>query len=134
MDRPYKSVDPVTNKAYVASARGGFYVTITPDDVGENANRFYRRCLSQGRDADQRTIRNFLKPAFESAFQAKIQEYINMQGKPISNFVGLAGDAMVRASEELYPITKDIFADFGLAIDQNSARSLLAELNLECYK
>ena len=125
---PYMIEDPVTHEPYTVGAGGKFYVNIIRNDNGETANKFYLECLSQGRDADQASICAYLKPAFETSFGAKIQEYIVQQNKSLSNYVGLQPSELLAISKELFPRMKYVFEKFGLELVDESDEAMLSQL------
>ena len=59
---------------------------------------------------------------------AKVQEYLEMLDRPLSNMVGLQPAEFLKISEELYPKLKDIFEDYGLTIAESSTGSILGRL------
>ena len=126
--RPYMIEDPVTHESYTVGAGGKFYVNIIRNDNGETANKFYLGVLSQGRCADQNEICAYLKPAFETAFGAKIQEYIQQENKSLANYVGLQPKELLAISRDLFPRMKYIFERFGLELVDESDEALLTQL------
>ncbi len=127
---PYMIEDPVTREPYKIYAGGKFYVGIIRNNLGETANKFYLECLSQGRLADQVSICNYLKPAFETYFGAKIQEYIQKKNKSLDNYVGLGPDDLLAISKELFETVKNIFESFGLEMVAESDGALLKKLSV----
>ena len=126
--RPYMIEDPVTHEPYTVGAGGKFYVNIIRNNNGETANKFYLECLSQGRDTDQASICAYLKPAFETSFGAKIQEYIVQQNKSLGNYVGLQPSELLAISKELFPRMKYVFEKFGLELVDESDEAMLSQL------
>ena len=127
---PFVMADIKTNAPYSVGASGVIYVQIDTNDAARNADRFYRKCLTQ-RDAElfnTDELRDFLSEAFVNRIGAKIQEHLEEQGRPLSNLVGLQPSEFVKISEELYPKMKDIFADYGLTVVKASSGSLLGRL------
>lgn len=127
---PFTMVDCATQNPYHVGASGVIYVEINTNDAARNADLFYRRCLTQ-RDAElfnTDELRNFLSEAFVNRVGARIQNYLEMQNRPLSNLVGLQPAEFVQISEELYPQLKDIFADYGLTVVRASSGSILGRL------
>ena len=127
---PFMMIDKETNKPYTVGASGVFYLEIEPGDGGRNADRFYRKLLSQGDPAQMTTemLRDKLAEAFINRVGAKVQEYLEMLDRPLSNMVGLQPAEFLKISEELYPKLKDIFEDYGLTIAESSTGSILGRL------
>ena len=127
---PFMMIDSATQKAYTVGASGVFYLEIEPSDGGRNADKFYRKMLTQG-DPEKMTteaLRDKLSEAFINRVGAKIQEHLEALDRPISNLVGLQPAEFLKISEELYPKLKDIFDDYGLTIAQSSKGSILGRL------
>ncbi len=126
--------DPQTHKAYYVGARGVFYVNIDTNDAARRADRFYRKCLSQGNATmfDTEKLRDFLREAFINHIGAKIQEYITQSGRSLDNYVGLMPSEILKISQELCPTMKDIFDEYGLTIVQKSSMgSILSGIEVE---
>lgn len=126
--------DPQTHKAYAVGARGVFYVNIDPNDAARRADRFYRKCLSQGNASmfDTEKLRDFLREAFIMQIGAKIQEYIEKSGRSLENYVGLQPSEILKISQELCPSMTDIFAEYGLSIvTKSSQNSILSGIEVE---
>ena len=107
-----------------------FDAPITVYDAARSADKFYRKCLTQ-RDAElfnTEALRDFLSEAFVNRVGAKIQEYLEAQGRPLSNLIGLQPSEFVNISEELFPKMKDIFEDYGLTLAKASSGSILGRL------
>ena len=127
---PFLMLDSATQKPYTVGASGVFYLEIEPSDGGRNADKFYRKMLTQG-DPEKMTtevLRDKLAEAFINRVGAKIQEHLEALNRPISNLVGLQPAEFLKISEELYPKLKDIFADYGLTIAASSKGSILGRL------
>lgn len=127
---PFMMIDRETQKPYTVGASGVFYIEIEPSDGGRNADRFYRKLLSQGDPTQMTTemLRDKLSEAFINRVGAKIQEYLEKLDRPLSNMVGLQPSEFLKISEELYPKLKDIFDDYGLTIAESSTGSILGRL------
>ena len=127
---PFLMLDPTTQQPYSIGASGVFFIEIEPSDGGRNADRFFRKLLSQGDPSKMTTdaLRDKLAETFINRVGAKIQEYLESLNRPLSNLVGLQPAEFVKISEELYPNMKDIFSDFGLTITKASKGSLLGRL------
>ena len=127
---PFLMIDGDTQKPYRVGASGVFYIEIEPSDGGRNADRFYRKLLTQGDPSQMTTemLRDKLAEAFINRVGAKIQEYLEALNRPLSNLVGLQPSEFLRISEELYPKLKDIFEDYGLTIAESSTGSILGRL------
>ena len=69
-----------------------------------------------------------MSEAFVNRVGAKIQEYLEAQNRPLSNYVGLQPSEFVKISEELFPKMKDIFAEYGLTVANASSGSVLGRL------
>lgn len=125
--------DTVTHKPYSVGARGVFYVNIDPTDAARKADRFYKKCLSQGNASmyDTEKLRDFLRHGFIMHIGAKIQEYIEKSGRSLENYVGLQPGEILKISQELYPTMKDIFAEYGLTIVSTSQGSILQGIEVE---
>ena len=127
---PFTMADVETNAPYTVGASGVFYIEIDTNDAARSADKFYRKCLSQG-DADlfnTEALRDFLNEVFVNRVGAKIQEYLEEQKRPLSNLVGLQPSEFLKISEELFPKMKDIFADYGLTLVSASSGSILTRL------
>lgn len=127
---PFMLLDRETQKPYSVGASGVFFIEIEPSDAGRNADRFYRKLLTQGDPAQMTTeaLRDKLAEAFINRVGAKIQEYLENLNRPLSNLVGLQPSEFLKISEELYPNLKDIFEDYGLTIALGSKGSILSRL------
>ena len=127
---PFTMIDSATQKGYTVGASGVFYIEIEPSDGGRNADRFYRKMLTQGDPSQMTTemLRDRLAEAFLNRVGAKIQEYLEALNRPLSNMVGLQPSEFLKISEELYPKLKDIFEDYGLTIAPSSTGSILGRL------
>ena len=122
--------DCITGLAYTVGASGVFYIEIDTNDAGRNADRFYRKCLTQ-RDAEMfntEELRDFLSEAFVNRVGAKIQDYLEEKQRSLGNLVGLQPSEFLKISEELYPKVKDIFAEYGLTLAKASTGSILGRL------
>ena len=127
---PFTMIDQATQKAFTVGASGSFMIEIEPSDGGRNADRFYRKLLSQGDPSKMTTdaLRDKLAETFINRVGAKIQEYLEKLNRPLNNLVGLQPSEFLKISEELYPTMKDIFDDYGLTITKGSKGSLLGRL------
>ena len=127
---PFLMVDNATQQPYTVGASGVFYLEIDPSDGGRNADRFYRKMLTQGDPSQMTTemLRDTLSDAFINRVGAKVQEYLESLNRPISNLVGLQPSEFLKISEELYPQMKNIFDDYGLTIANASKGSILGRL------
>lgn len=127
---PFTMIDIPTQKPYTVGASGVFFLEIEHSDGGRNADRFYRKLLSQGDPTQMTTeaLRDKLAEAFINRVGAKIQEYLEELNRPLSNMVGLQPSEFVKISEDLYPKLKDIFEDYGLTIAASSTGSILGRL------
>ncbi len=127
---PFVMEDCITGHAFTVGASGVFYIEIDASDAGRNADRFYRKCLTQ-RDAEMfntEELRDFLSEAFVNRVGAKIQEYLEEKQRSLGNLVGLQPSEFLKISEELYPKVKDIFAEYGLTLAKASTGSILSRL------
>ena len=127
---PFTMADCETQEPYTVGASGVFYIEIDTNDAARNADKFYRKCLTQ-RDAElfnTEELRDFLSEAFVNRVGAKIQDYLEEQKRPLSNLVGLQPSEFLKISEELFPKMKDIFADYGLTLVNASSGSILTRL------
>ena len=127
---PFVMIDPETQKPFSIGASGSFFIEIESSDGGRNADRFYRKLLTQG-DATKMTtdaLRDKLADTFINRVGAKIQEYLELLNRPLGNLVGLQPIEFLKISEELYPTLRDTFEDFGLTITPSSKSSLLSRL------
>ena len=133
-ETPFMMEDPITREAYRVGARGVFYVNIDPDDAARKADMFYSKCLTQ-RNAElfnTEALRDFLREAFIIQIGARIQKYIEKNGRTLSNYVGLQPSEILEISKELCPEVSDIFGSYGLTIvKQSSAGSILQGLMVE---
>ena len=127
---PFLMIDQATQKPYTVGANGVFFIEIEPSDGGRNADRFYRKLLSQGNPTQMTTdsLRDKLAETFINRVGAKIQELLEDLNRPLNNLVGLQPAEFVKISEELYPRMKEIFEDYGLTITKASSGSLLGNL------
>lgn len=126
--------DTKTGKAYFIGARGVFYVNIDPNDAARKADRFYRKCLTQGNATlyDTEKLRDFLREAFIMQIGAKIQAYIEQSGRTLDNYVGLQPSEILKISQDLCPTMTDIFAEYGLTIvTKSSQNSILMGIEVE---
>ena len=63
---------------------------------------------------------------------ARIQKYIEKNGRTLSNYVGLQPSEILEISKEVYPELSDMFASYGLTIvKESSAGSILQGLIVE---
>ena len=131
---PFMMEDPVTREAYRVGARGVFYVNIDPDDAARKADMFYSKCLTQ-RNAELFTaeaLRDFLREAFIVQIGARIQKYIELNGRTLSNYVGLQPSEILAISKDIFPDICNIFSAYGLSIvKESSAGSILQGLIVE---
>lgn len=127
---PYMLLDRESGAPYKVGASGVFYIEIESSDGARNADRFYRKMLTQGDPSQMTTevLRDKLAETFINRVGAKIQEYLETLNRPLSNLIGLQPSEFLKISEELYPKLKDIFADYGLTIAMGSEGSILQRL------
>jgi hypothetical protein len=133
-ETPFMMEDPITHEPYRVGARGVFFVNIDPDDAARKADMFYSKCLTQ-RNAElfnTEALRDFLREAFVIQIGARIQKYIEKNGRTLANYVGLQPSEILAISKEVYPELSDIFASYGLTIvKESSAGSILQGLVVE---
>ncbi len=130
---PFTMADVQTGEPYSVGATGAFYVEIDSKDAARSANLLYQSCIKQRSDSDDDGIRDysnedfrdFLRKAFINRVGAKMQEYLEAKKLPLSNLVGLQPREFLQISEDLYPMMKDMFADYGLIVTKASRSSLL---------
>lgn len=133
---PFIMEDRATKQPFTVGASGVLFVEIDTNDAARNADRFYRKCLTQ-RDAelfDTEELSQFLSEAFVNRVGAKIQECLEAQNRSLSNLVGLEPAEFVKISEELYSKLKDIFEDYGLTVAEASKGSILGKLIINPVK
>lgn len=117
-------------KAYDVGASGKFYLEIDPTDAGRNADRFYRKMLTQGDPTKMTTkaLRDKLLAAFQNVIGAKIEECLAEVDRPLPELVGLTSSEKEKISMAVYPKVKEVFAEFGLNITKSTRNSIVGNL------
>ncbi len=119
--------DPTTGQSYHIGARGVFFLYVDPSNAAQNANMFYRRCLSQGDSShyDAERLRSFLSDAFSNPIGRELDKFLKADGRPFSAYQGLTPSECGDLSEALCSRVGDIFAHVGLTLDVELSRYTL---------
>jgi hypothetical protein len=121
--------DPKTGEPRYVNAHGTFYVNIDPTDSAHNANLFYSKIL-QNRNLEEfklEQLREFLQAAFLNRIGAVIQSYVEEESLALDPEKSVPPAQMVKMSEAVCGKIKDIFAQYGLTINELSSSGSIVE-------